>query len=226
MAPRWRTLEDGRRVPINDGSGSGRGIAVAVTVGMVLAVGGLSGGVAGTSAGTSATLRTVKAGKADAKRAAQSRNADQAWRRIGMRRLRQTDRRSPKCVRASFGRVREFLIHRPCTSLDQMLFAIADRQGNTVLVSVSWVRFRTKDRMRDFKRLIDVYGTGDFKPPAAGLLNMADIKFTARYYHSVARRSRLTVAETEPAKGTLDPETLDTIAEIAAHLPGPPTRRR
>lgn len=122
MAPRWRTLEDGRRVLINDGGGPGKGTAAAVAIGLVLASGGLSGGVAGTSAGSSVTVRSVQAGKADAKRAARSRKADQAWRRIGMRRLRQTsNKRSLECVKASFGQVREFLIGRPCTSLDRML---------------------------------------------------------------------------------------------------------
>lgn len=230
MAQRWIT-KNGKPVLINT-DGPGKGIAVAAATGMIVAVGGFSGGALsgaapGATGGSTASVRTVRAGKAEAKRTARTRDADHAWRRIGMRRLKQTKNRpSLGCVKASFGEVQEFLIRRPCTSLDRMLFAIADRRGDTVLVSVSWVKFRTADRRNDFKRLIDVYGTGDFKPLGASLLRLAEVRFTGRYYHSIAGSGgRLTVAETEAVKGTVHPEVLDTVAQVAAELPGPPRRR-
>ncbi|MGH3389459.1 MAG: hypothetical protein ACRDOO_11350 [Actinomadura sp.] len=169
--------------------------------------------------------RIFNAGKVDAKRAARKGNSDRAWRRIGMRRLKQKAQRNLRCARVTFGEVQRSLIRNPCTSLDRMLFAIADRRGNTALVSVAWVRFRTSGNRRRFQKVIDVYGTGDIKPMAAGLLGMDGIRFTGRYYHSIPKRTRLTVAEAEAITGTFDPKVLDGFAEIAAELPSPPSRQ-
>jgi hypothetical protein len=203
-------------------------VAAGLATAAILGSGGVGGaGAAGGAGGSPVTMRTVNARKADAKRAARMRNADQAWRRIGMRRLKQTtNKRNRDCVRATFGQVQRPLIHNPCTSLERKLFAIADRRGNTALVSVAWVRFRTSDHRRRFQEVIDVYGTGDIKPLAASLLGMTGIRFTGRYYHSIPKGARLTVAEAEAATGTFDPKVLDAFAEIAAELPSPPSRRR
>jgi hypothetical protein len=222
MAERWIT-KDGRRILIGaDGGGTGKVVAAGLATAMI--VGG--GGVAGGAGGSSVSAQTVNVRKADAKRAARTRNADQAWRRIGMRQLKQTAKRNVGCVRTTFGEVQRSLIRNPCTSLDRKLFAIADRRGNTALVSVAWVKFRTSGDRRQFQKVIDVYGTGDIKPLAASLLGMADIRFTGRYYHSIPKGARLTVAEAEAVAGTFDPKVLDGFAEIAAELPSPPTRRR
>jgi hypothetical protein len=173
------------------------------------------------------SARTLKAGKAAAKRAARSgKNADKAWRRIGMRRLKQKAKRHQGCMAATFGEVRRSLIRNPCTSLNRKLLAIEDRRGNTALVSVAWVRFRTSGARRRFQEVIDVYGTGDIKPLAASVLGMADVRFTGRYYHSVPRGARLTVAEAEAVTGTFGPEVLDGFAQIAAELPSPPAGGR
>ncbi|HEX6467772.1 MAG TPA: hypothetical protein VF069_01655 [Streptosporangiaceae bacterium] len=225
MAERWRTI-NGRRVLIGaDGGGSGTVVTVGLAAAMILGSGGVVGvGEVGSSA---VSVRTVRAHKADAKRAARSRKPDQAWRRIGMRRLRQpVSRRNLSCVLATFGEVRRTLIRHPCTSLERILFPIADARGNTALVSVAWVRFRTSGDRRQFQKVIDVYGTGDIKPLAAGPLGLAGVRFTGRYYGSVPRGMRLTVAEAEAVRGTFKPEVLDGIAEIAAELPSPPGRRR
>lgn len=225
MAVRWRTI-DGRRVPIGaDDGGTGKVVAAGLAAAMVLGGGG--GGVAGGVGGSAVNARTVNVRKAEAKRSARKGDADKAWRRIGTRRLRQTaNRRNLRCVSTTWGEVRQTLIRHPCTSLDRTLFPIADRRGNTALVSVAWVRFRTSGDRRRFQKVIDVYGTGDIKPLAASLLGMADIRFTGRYYHSIPKGARLTVAEAEAVKGTFDPKVLDGFAEIAAELPSPPARRR
>lgn len=224
MAVRWRTI-NGRRVPISDGGGTGTVIAAGLAAAMVL---GGGGGIVGGGAGDSAvSARIVKARKAEAKRSARKGDADKAWRRIGMRRLRRAaSKRSLECLTLTWGEVRQTLIRHPCTSLDRALFPIADRQGNTALVSVAWVRFRTSGDRRRFQKVIDVYGTGDIKPLAASALGMAGIRFTGRYYHSIPKGARLTVAEAEAVKGTFDPRVLDGFAEIAAELPSPPARRR
>lgn len=223
MAVRWRTI-NGRRVPIGaDDGGTGMAVAAGLAVVVVLGGGGVTGGVGGSAV----NVRTLNVGKVEAKRSARKGDAHKAWRRIGMRRLRQTvNRRNLRCVGLTWGEVRQTLIRHPCTSLDRTLFPIADRRGNIALVSVAWVRFRTSGDRRRFQEVIDVYGTGDIKPLAASLLGMADIRFTGRFYHSIPKGVRLTVAETEAVKGHFDPQVLDGFAEIAAELPSPPVHRR
>jgi hypothetical protein len=223
MAKSWIT-KDGRRIPI-DGEGGGGGMAVAVGLAAAVIAGG--GGVAGGAGGASVGGQGVSVRKADAKRAARTSDSKEAWRRIGMRQVKQTaTKRDLGCMRATFGEVQRSLIRNPCTSLDRKLFAIADRRGNTALVSVAWVRFRTSGHRRRFQKVIDVYGTGDIKPLGAGLLGMRDIRFTGRYYHSIPRGARLTVAEAEAVSGSFAPKVLDEFAEVAAELPSPPARRR
>jgi hypothetical protein len=225
MAGNWKTI-NGRPVLI-DGGGSGKAVAAGLAA-LVLGSGGVTGGAGGLTGGlggSSVSVRTVNAGKADAKRAARSRKPDGAWRRIGMRRVRQTaSKRNLDCVRVTFGQVQRSLIRNPCRSLDRILLAIADQRGNTALVSVAWVRFRGSGDRRRFQKVIDVYGTGDIKPLGAGALGLADIRFTGRYYHSIPRGARLTVAEAEAVRGAFDPKVLDGFAEIAAELHGPPAR--
>ncbi|QKW32833.1 hypothetical protein HUT06_01270 [Actinomadura sp. NAK00032] len=221
MAERWIT-KNGRRIPIVDGGG---GKAVAAGVAAVMIFGG--GGVTGAAGGSSVGVETVSVRKADAKRSARKGKADDAWRRMGMRRLkRSVSKRNRGCVRVTWGEVRRSLLRDPCTSLDRRLFAIADRRGNIALVSVAWVRFRTSDARRRFQDVIDVYGTGDIRPLGAGRLGLAHVRFTGRYYHSIPKRARLTVAEAEAVKGGFDPKVLDGLAEIAAELPSPRHRRR
>ncbi|CNE91482.1 Uncharacterised protein [Mycobacterium tuberculosis] len=220
MAQRWIT-KDGRRIPIDGGGGTT--VAVGVAALMLLGSGGVTGGVESSSV----SVETVKVRKMDAKRSARKGKSDEAWRRLGMRRLKQkTSRRNRRCARATYGEVQRTLVRNPCTSLQRRLLAIADRRGNTALVTVAWVSFRNSGARRRFQEVIDVYGTGDIKPLAASRLGLAGVRFTGRYYHSIDKGARLTVAEAECVKGAFEPKVLDGFAEIAAELPSPPTRRR
>jgi hypothetical protein len=226
MAERWIT-KNGRRIPIDDGGG-GKTVAAGLAAIMMVGSGGVAGGAAGAGAGgaPSVSAKTINARKGDAKRSARKGNADKAWRRLGMRQVRRSlDQRDAGCVRVTWGEVRRTVIRNPCTSLDRRLFAIADRSGNTALVSVAWARFRNSGDRRRFQRVIDVYGTGDIKPLAASKIGLAGVRFTGRYYHSIPWKARLTVAEAEAVKGTFSPEVLDGFAEIAAELPSPPNSR-
>ncbi len=56
----------------------------------------------------------------------------------------------------SYGQVRDFFLRNPCKSLDRTLFTLADPDGNTFVVSVSWVRMRQRGDVRRLEDLIDV----------------------------------------------------------------------
>ncbi|NIJ14630.1 hypothetical protein FHU38_005031 [Saccharomonospora amisosensis] len=231
MAKRWVTLQDGRKVLINTGGGAAKVVVGAAVTAVALYAtgmpGGLSalaGGSSGAAAGSSSVnARSLNARKADAKHIARIRNLDAALRRVGMRIVRQTVSKSNRdCVTAAYGKVQQSFLRNPCKSLNRKLYATADPDGNVVLISVAWVSFRTAGQQRAFRDVIDEYGTGDIRPLGAGLLGMADIRFTGRNYHSEPRGARLTVAEAEAATGAFDTDVLDGIAEIAAQVPRPP----
>ena len=224
MAPDYYTDEQGRVRPIN-GKKGGSGAAVAAGV-LVLGLVGSAGvagggGLLGSSAGGSAGSSSVAARKVDGQQAAKRGDRDGAWQRLGLRRLDDRVRRQVECLSASHGEVREFFTHTPCTSLDRMVMAVGDGAGNTAVVSVAWVGFRTTRDLRAFKRIEDRHGSGDIHPLGAPLLGLADITFTGHNYGTDVDGATITVAEAETAAGHLDPQTLDAVAEVAAYLPRP-----
>ncbi|RRO18623.1 hypothetical protein EIL87_05760 [Saccharopolyspora rhizosphaerae] len=141
---------------------------------------------------------------------------------MGLRRLPQSEKVSAiDCVAHSFGEVHEFLVRRPCTSLDRILFTVGDDQGNTAVVSVAGVEFRDRSTLWKFKRLEDRHGTRDVTALGSSPLGMHDVHFTGDHYRSKPRGAALTVAEAETVFGTHDADDLDAIAEVEAVLPRP-----
>jgi len=209
------------------GSGKGGGFVVAavLTVAVAAAGGGVGGtSVVGSSAGQAVGTtsgKSISAQKVEAKKAARRGDADEAWRRLGMRTLKKAVKQDLECVANSFGQVREFFARTPCKSLDRVLFGLGDDQGNSVVVSVAWVGFYTRGDARDFKRLDDVHGTGNVTPLASALLGLADISFTGHHYESRPDGKTTIIAEAEPATGQISDEVLDAVADVAVLLPRP-----
>jgi hypothetical protein len=54
---------------------------------------------------------------------------------MGLRHLRRTARQQAECVAVSDGRIQEFFTRHRCTSLERVLFVVADEAGNTAVVS-------------------------------------------------------------------------------------------
>ncbi len=224
----------GRRIG-GAGGGSDKGTSSShVVVGTVAAIaiasagGGVSVGVGAaggsSAAGTvaeSAASRNIIARKANGKRAASRGNADDAWRRMGMRGVRKNLRQDLSCVVNSFGAIREFFVRTPCTSLDRALFAVDDGQGNLIVVSVAWVGFRTRGQAQRFKELDDTYGTGNVSPLGGAVLGLADVRFTGQHYQSRRKGATTVIAEAEPVDGVVEDAVLDAVAEVAVLLPRP-----
>lgn len=206
------------------GGGSDPGRSGAVVAAGVLAVslaagGGLSvGGGAATTAVDSAGVNLTKA-RSEGKKSARKGDADGAWRQMNMRTLKRTARQAAECASHSFGQVRDHFLRNPCTSLDRTLFAIGGDSGDVAVVSVAWVGFRTRRDANEFKKLIDVHGTGDITPLATPLLDLADIRFTGLHYQSRWDGNTIVIAETESVSGNVGDETLDALADVASWLP-------
>jgi PPE-repeat protein len=229
MAPiKWIT-KNGKRIPLTETGGGGRsgtimavGVIAAGAIGFGGATGELSSALGSAGGASSSSVgQSISARKAEGRRAARKGSSADAWRRMGMRELKQTTKRDLRCVGASFGQVQQFFLHTPCTSLVRRLFAVGDDGGNSAAISIAWVGFRTRGQANNLKDLIDVYGTGDIKPLASSLLDLAEVTFTGRYYHADRKGSTLTIAEAETVAGRVDPELLKAMAEVAAELPRP-----
>lgn len=194
--------------------GGGTGAAL-----VALAVAFSSSGGSG-AAIDSAASQSVK-GKSSSKEAARKGDRAEAWKRLGLKTIKQTAKRELKCVTASFSEVRDFFAHNPCRSLDRFLVAVADTKGNTVVVSVAWVKMAKADTTGKLKRLIDIQGSGDISPLASSALGLAGVDFTGHHYASRQNGTLLVVAETAPGGGHPGNDVLNTAAEVAVEFPAP-----
>ena len=179
-----------------------------------------SGASAGSGPGVSAG-ESVSVRKAESKRSARKGDSEAAWRRMGVRELKRVSKQEVECVSASHDQVQEFFLRTPCTSLDRVLLAVGDGEGNSAVVSVAWVGFRKSGDVAGFKAVIDRQGSGDVRPLATPLLGLADIRFSGHNYGSETNGKGITIAEAETATGTVAPDVLDALAEVAALLPRP-----
>ncbi|QFZ23905.1 hypothetical protein [Saccharothrix syringae] len=206
------------------GGGSGGGSrrkssAGVVAAGAVVAIMAASTGGGG-AAGPAADVTGPDTRKTDGKRSARDGDLDDAFARLGKRVRSRVTRHDAECLGHSYKQVREFFAHTPCTGLDRLVLAVDDATG-TAVVSVAWVTFPDRGRADRFKRLVDVPGTGDIRPLGSTALGLAEVTFTAAHYWSETRGASVTVAEAEPAAGSVDPGALDALAEVAAQLPRP-----
>jgi hypothetical protein len=121
----------------------------------------------------------------------------------------------------SYGDVQQFFLHNSCRSLDRMLFLLADGDGNSIVVSVSWVEMRSTSAARKLRELTDVDGTGNVRPLPSELIGTDDIAWTGLNYDSRRSGRLVVIAEVEPQRGDPDAEFMDGIADVAAEFPRP-----
>ncbi|KOV88962.1 hypothetical protein ADL03_04195 [Nocardia sp. NRRL S-836] len=195
-------------------------LSVAAGTGSI-SVGGLGAGSAELGSAEVGSGGSARLGprKAEGQKAARKGDTQAAWQRMGMRQLKRTARQQAECVAVSFGEVRDFFTRNRCTSLERVLFAVTDGAGNVAVVSVVWVGLASTGDARAFESVMKRQGSGDIHPLGAAVLGLADIRFTGLRYGSDRTGKRVTIAEAETATGQVDHDTLDALAEVAAHLP-------
>jgi hypothetical protein len=217
--------KNGKVIPLNGGGGGKKGTGVVVAGALALTVaagtGGATsiGGLGTAEVGSGGTSLRLGPRKAEGQKAARKGDVDVAWQRMGMRQVKRTARQQAECVSVSFGEVREFFLRNRCTSLDRVLFAVTDGSGNTAVISVVWVGLSSDGDARRFQTVMNRHGSGDVHPLGSHLLDLAEIHFTGLRYGSERTGRTVTVAEAEAATGQVDHDTLDALAEVAAHLP-------
>lgn len=138
---------------------------------------------------------------------------------MGLRSVNNAVRRHVNCVVHSYGQVQQFFVTTPCRSLRRELLVVGDGQGNSMVVSIYWVRMRSVAGAIRLRDLADTPGTGNVSPLAGALLGLADIRFTGKHYDSRRSGALVVIAETEPVIGRPDDEVLNAAADLAVEFP-------
>ncbi|HET6287651.1 MAG TPA: hypothetical protein VFG15_13000 [Amycolatopsis sp.] len=201
---------DGRWIKYKYGAG-----AVA-TVGVVMAATSGIGG--GTAVSVDSAASQALKGKNSSKKSAQKGHHAEAWQRLGWRQLKKAAKRELKCGPHSFGEVQRFFLRHPCVDLDRLVITVDDGAGNTITVSVAWVKMPKANEASDLKRLVDRDDTGN-----VALLGEArhGSRFTGKNYDSRLAKNLVVIGESAPETGRPSEATLETAAEIAVQFPAP-----
>lgn len=235
MAEQQFRVIKGRTVPIGGPRKTGGGtVLAAIALAGALAAGGGAaaggalgggalgaGGSGGVAQSTGLSPAQLKRAVGNSRKAARRGQHDEAWRRLGFRPARRAIERHAECVVHSYGQVQQFFVRNPCRELQRMLYAVIDGDGNTIVVSVAWVRMAGARSARELRKLADVYGTGNVSPIAGAALELGGVPFTGQHYQSRRSRSLVVIAEAEPASGRPDPALLDAAADVAVLFPPP-----
>lgn len=231
----WRTLPDGRKIKLNDGKrGSGAVVAavaaLAIAGGGAAGIGALGGAGGGAAGGFAENLagdvadampgRNLGQRQTKAKESAEKGNRKETWSRMKMKELRHKAEHELECVVSATGKVREFLIRTPCTSLDRMLLAVGDGHGNAAVISVVRIGFKSAKQRDAFREVETVQGSGDVRPlETAAVLGISGVSLTGLNYHDRLDKNALVVAEADTATGHVDSPTLKALAYVASYIP-------
>lgn len=219
---RFRKRPDGTTYPIDDSKGKGAGVAIATAVALGIAASG--GGLEAASlsgAGESAVGDSVQVQTNKAKKSAQKGDSKRAWRQLRLKELRRTAKQDLECSLNSFGEVQKLFLEEPCRSLNRAVLIVGDRQGNTALVSIAWVRMRSYKSAQRLKALDNKDGSGDISTVGSLLLRSRGIEFTGAHYAGRRSRSLFVRAEAVQVTGSMNTNVLDAVAELSVHLPPP-----
>ncbi|MEU3621180.1 hypothetical protein BS329_07440 [Amycolatopsis coloradensis] len=198
---------DGRWVKYKYGVG-------AAAVGVAVAAGaGLGGGSAASL--DSAAGQALKS-KTSSKKSAQKGRQSEAWQRLGWRQLKKTAKRELNCGPHSFGEVQRFFLRHPCTDLDRMIVTVDDGAGNSITVSVAWVKMPKANEAGELKRLVDKDDTGNVA--LLGEVQHGE-RFTGEDYDSRLDGKLVVIAESARVTGRPSEATLETAVEVAVEFP-------
>ncbi|WP_406636425.1 hypothetical protein [Amycolatopsis sp. WGS_07] len=199
------------------------GVFAAAALATVVAA--ASGGDAVTSVGAGLDAATTKsvsdADAANSKKAAQKGDRAEAWRRLTLKEVRKKIEKDLHCAVQSYGQVQQFFLRHPCKKLDQLLFVVQDKNGNTIAGSVTWVKMPSAESAAQLRNLEDTYGSGDVTPFGTEVLEAAGFRFTGKRYRSRLDGKLVVIAETDPINGRPSDAFLKQVADVADVLPPP-----
>lgn len=169
------------------GKKSNTGLALTVVVVVVVGAGGGSAVSAATTTGGSASASSSSGARGNPR--VGSSDSTAAELRLTRRGLRITGRvanDARDCAAHSYGRVQQFFRRQPCTALHRAQFELHDRNGDVLLVPISWVEMPDEASARNLKELLDTNGAGNITE-----LSRERGRYRAIRYTRVAHASRL-----------------------------------
>ncbi|NBH07155.1 hypothetical protein [Amycolatopsis sp. SID8362] len=184
-----------------------------------------AGGTAISAGGSTASVgsgggSSLKA-RGSSKESARKGRHEEAMTRLGLKKIKKLAKRELKCAPYAFGQVQDFLVRHPCKALTRMLLAVGDEGGNTVVVTIAWVRMPKTAEARDLRKLTDRDGTGNIYALPDALLERSGIRFTGDHYASRLDGALLVIAEATGGNGHPDPVVLQNAADVAVEFPAP-----
>jgi hypothetical protein len=172
-------------------------------------------GLDSATASQGSTSVKARRGRQEAKQG----NDAEALARLGLKEIKSDLRRELRCAVQSHGQVQQYFLEHPCDSLNQLLFAASDTQGNVLIASVVWVKMPSNTSAAQLKRIEDTFGSGDVTPLGTEVLGLGGIHFTGRHYRARLDGPLMVIAETEPVRGRPSDTLLDQVAAVADVLP-------
>lgn len=187
------------------GSGAGT-VLLAAGVAVVLGAGGttaVSAGVLGSEASASVRVSSGARGQSKVNR----KNSEAVKVKLSSRGIRLNEPLTDDaddCVEHSYGRVREFFRDNPCVGLHRALFELRDRNGDVVLLAVSWVDMPDESYARSLHQLLDRDGTGNVTELSRERGRYRSVRFTGDFYASHRDGSVVVNAQAQPvARGSV-----------------------
>jgi hypothetical protein len=220
--------KDGKVRPITphkEKKGEAIAVAVLLASALVATGGGLTAATAAGGAAESIAAQSIQTRVTNSRNAARRGQTSEAWRRMGLRvvtrAVNREIRRELECTASSYGQVRDFFLSTPCRSMQRTQPVLCDEQGNTIAVSITWVRMPTVVSAERLKRLVDTDGTGSVSPITGEVPEARGVRFTGKHYASRRTGSLVVIAEAAPGSGQPDTEVLDGAAQVAVMFPSP-----
>lgn len=175
------------------GSRSGTNTLLVFAFVLALGAGGTSAVIGGASgAGSSGARGSIRVG---------NQNSAAVEARLVRKGFRVTTRLTDdgtSCAEHAYGQVQDFLSRRPCAGLHRASLEVRDRDGDVVLLAVSWVEMPDEASARAFNELVDIHGSGNITELSRERGRFQTIRFTGYPYASGRDDTVVVNAQAQP----------------------------
>lgn len=181
------------------GRKSNGGIVVAIGVAVAVSAGGVTAGASTATSGSSASANSASGARGSSR--VSSRDSAAAEARLvrqGTRVSARVTDDSADCVTHSYGQVQQFFREHPCAGLHRAQFELRDRNGDVLLVPVSWVEMPDAASARALKQLVDGNGTGNVTELSRESGRYRAVRYTGDVYASRRKGTVVVNAQAQP----------------------------
>lgn len=197
----------------------GGGMVLTISVALAVSAGGLtatgSATLASGQSGDSSTSSSARSGSRVSNK--DSEAAEARLIRQGVRVNGKITSDAASCVAHSYGQVKNFFERQPCTALHRASFEVLDREGDVVLVAVSWVQMPDQSSAGALRQLLDASGTGNVTELSREQGKYRTVRYTGDIYASHRDGSVVVNAQAQPVARGATGLALTSIVANAVH---------